>query len=235
MVCSIPVNQPHPIRVLIADDHPALRKGLSLFLEQPGDIQVVGEAGDGEEALAMIGALMPDVAILDIQMPRLNGIEVTRLVRAHGWPVGVLILSAYDDPGTVAAVVKSGALGYVLKTSNSDEIIAAVMDVYQGKTVLDASSLPKASTMPASARPPQANNLLTDRELEILTEVARGSTNKLIAETFNISDRTVQGHLAHIFDKLQANSRTDAVMRAISLGLINSPEPVGSDSFSYDI
>ncbi len=224
-----------PIRVVIADDHPALRKGVRLFLEQAGDIQVIGEAAEGEEALALIERLQPDVAVLDIQMPRLNGIEVTRQVHANRWPVGILILSAYDDAATLAAVIKSDANGYVLKTSSSDEIIAAVRDVYQGKSVLDGSLAQKTAAQPANARLPQANSLLTDRELEILTQVARGSTNKYIGIAFNISDRTVQGHIAHIFDKLQANSRTEAVMRAISLGLINPPDPIDADSITYDI
>ena len=212
------------IKVVLADDHAVVRAGIRQFLENAGDIQVINEASDGQMALEMIEQLAPDVAVLDIQMPKVTGIEVSREIRAHRWPVGVLILTSYDDDPYISAVLKTGANGYVLKTATPDEIIHAVRDVYQGKSVLDATILPKV--MAAIAQPIHTPSFepLTDREIEILSLVALGLTNKVVGVNLKISDRTVQGHIARIFEKLQATSRTEAVMRGIALGLITLPE-----------
>jgi DNA-binding NarL/FixJ family response regulator len=217
-------ENPNLIRVILADDHAVVRQGIRQFLESAPDIQVVAEAKDGEQAVALIQQYQPDVAVLDIQMPKLSGIEVARQIRANRWPVGILILTSYDDDPFISAVLKAGANGYVLKTASPQEIICAVRDVRQGKSVLDVTILPKVLAQISHPRPIQSVESLTDRELEILGEVARGFTNKVIGVNLNISDRTVQGHIARIFEKLQANSRTEAVMRAISLGLLNTPE-----------
>ena len=217
-------ENPNLIRVILADDHAVVRQGIRQFLESAPDIQIVAEAKDGEEAVALIQQFQPDVAVLDIQMPKLSGIEVARQIRANRWPVGILILTSYDDDPFISAVLKAGANGYVLKTASPQEIICAVRDVRQGKSVLDVTILPKVLAQISHPRPIQSVEPLTDRELEILGEVARGFTNKVIGVNLNISDRTVQGHIARIFEKLQANSRTEAVMRAISLGLLNIPE-----------
>jgi DNA-binding NarL/FixJ family response regulator len=212
------------IRVILADDHAVVRAGIRQFLELAGDIQVIGEASDGEMAVAMIERMTPDVAVLDIQMPKATGIEVSRAIRAHRWPIGVLILTSYDDDPYISAVLKTGANGYVLKTASPDEIISAVRDVYQGKSVLDATILSKVIAQIAHPNPPPVFEPLTDREIEILSLVAKGLTNKVVGINLKISDRTVQGHIARIFEKLQAGSRTEAVMRGISLGLIHLPE-----------
>ncbi len=217
-------ENPNLIRVILADDHAVVRQGIRQFLESAPDIQIIAEAKDGEEAVVLIQQFLPDVAVLDIQMPKLSGIEVARQIRANRWPVGILILTSYDDDPFISAVLKVGANGYVLKTASPEEIICAVRDVRQGKSVLDATILPKVLAQISQPRPIQVVEPLTDREIEILSEVAKGFTNKVIGVNLNISDRTVQGHIARIFEKLQANSRTEAVMRAISLGLINSPE-----------
>ena len=209
-----------PIRVLLADDHAVVRAGIRQFLETAGDILVEAEAGDGSEAMRLIEQNPPDVAILDIQMPGATGIEVTRWIRAHHRTMGVLILTAYDDEPYALGVLQAGANGYVLKTAAPEEIIQAVRDVFAGKSAIDAAIAQKLVTRIAgqSAGPPV--EALTEREMEVLTLAARGYTNKAIAVQLNISDRTVQGHLAHIFNKLQASSRTEAVMRAVSLGWI---------------
>lgn len=212
------------IRVILADDHVVVRAGIRQFLEQAGDIQVIGEASDGEMAVELIERMAPDVAILDIQMPKATGIEVSREIRSQRWPVGVLILTSYDDDPYISAVLKTGANGYVLKTASPDELISAVRDVYQGKSVLDAAILPKVFAQIAHPNSTPVFEPLTDREIEVLSLVARGLTNKVVANNLNISDRTVQGHIARIFEKLQAISRTEAVMRGISLGLIQIPE-----------
>jgi DNA-binding NarL/FixJ family response regulator len=167
-----------PIRVVLADDHAVVRAGIRQFLERSGHIQVVAEAGDGLEACEQIAKKKPDVAIFDLQMPVRSGIDATHWVRENYPAIGVLVLTAYDDEPFVKAALKAGAVGYVLKTAEPDEIVEAVEDVFQGKAVLD------------------------------------------VALAQRISDRTVQNHLAHIFQKLQAASRTEAVMRAVALGLL---------------
>jgi len=210
------------IRILLADDHRIVRTGIRQLLQDEEDLQVVAEADDGEEAQALIEKLKPDVAVLDIQMPKASGIEVTRWVRAHLPEVGVLILTAYNDDPYVMAVLQAGANGYVLKTAEAEELIQAVRDVNEGKSALDPSitqqlmsNLFKRPDKTVMAEP------LTDRELDVLRLAAKGFTNKAIGIQLGISDRTVQGHLAHVFAKLHAASRTEAVMRAVSLGWIS--------------
>ncbi|MGC8856780.1 MAG: response regulator [Anaerolineae bacterium] len=208
----------------MADDHHIVRAGIRQLLESAADIQVIAEAGDGVEAQTLIQQHKPDVAVLDIQMPKASGIEVTRWVRAHLPEVGVLILTAYDDDPYVMAVLQAGANGYVLKTAKTDDLIQAVRDVHEGKSALDAAVTRKL--MSALFRRPEKPPLepLTDRELDVLRLAAKGFTNKAIGVQLGISDRTVQGHLAHVFAKLQAASRTEAVMRAVSLGLISAED-----------
>jgi two-component system, NarL family, response regulator LiaR len=211
---------PSPIRVLLADDHAVVRAGIRQYLEQAGDIEVIVEAEDGQEACDLASLHLPDVAVLDIQMPKRSGIEVSRWLRAHHRLMGILVLTAYDDDPYVMAVLKAGANGYVLKTAHPQEIIQAVREVHGGRSVLDKTILPKVMAQLANQDASALMEDLTGRELEILTLIAKGYTNKAAALQLGISDRTVQGHLAHIFGKLQAASRTEAVMRAVSLGLI---------------
>jgi len=209
------------IRVLLADDHRIVRQGVRQLLESAKDIEVIAEAGDGEEAQSLIEKLKPDVAVLDIQMPKASGIEVTRWLRAHLPQVGVLILTAYDDDPYVMAVLQAGANGYVLKTANADDLIQAVHDVNEGKSALDPAITKKLMSNIFKHADNKPVEPLTDRELDVLRLAAKGFTNKAIGIQLNISDRTVQGHLAHIFAKMQANSRTEAVMRAVQLGWIS--------------
>ena len=209
------------IKTILADDHHIVRAGIRQLLESEKDIQVLAEAGDGEEAKSLIQQHRPDVAVLDIQMPKASGIEVTRWVRSHLPEVGVLILTAYDDDPYVMAVLQAGANGYVLKTAKTNDLIQAVRDVHEGKSALDPSVTGKLMTNIFKHREKTVVEPLTDRELDVLRLAAKGFTNKAIGMQLNISDRTVQGHLAHIFAKLQATSRTEAVMRAVSLGWIS--------------
>jgi DNA-binding NarL/FixJ family response regulator len=209
------------IRVLLADDHAIVRAGIRQFLERTGNIQVIAEADNGEMAEEMIRLDPPDVAVLDIRMPKDSGIDVTRWVRANFPQVGVLILTAYDDDPYVMAVLQAGANGYVMKTATPGEIVEAVRDVYAGKSVLDPVVTQKLLAHISHPGETLQVEQLTDRELEVLSLAARGYTNKAIGMQLGISDRTVQGHLAHIFNKLQAASRTEAVMRAVSLGWIS--------------
>ncbi len=214
-------SSPMKIRALLADDHLIVRAGIRQVLEHAGDIQVVAEAGDGEAAKTLIQEHQPDVAVLDIQMPKASGIEVTRWLRSQHQNVGVLILTAYDDDPYVMAVLQAGANGYVLKTTSPENLIQAVRDVHDGKSALDAVITKKLMAQLSSRPETPPVEPVTDRELEVLALTAKGYTNKAIGLQLGISDRTVQGHLAHIFDKLHASSRTEAVMRAISLGWIS--------------
>jgi DNA-binding NarL/FixJ family response regulator len=213
----------NPIRVVLADDHAVVRKGIRQFMEEAGDITVVAEAADGDAALEAIRREQPDVAVLDIQMPRRTGIEVTRAVRDERLPVGVLVLTAYDDDPYVQAVLEAGANGYVLKNASSDEIVQAVHTVNEGQMALDPAVARKIVTrwMTAGQAPPEpAETRPTPREMEVLKLLTRGFTNKAIAAQMKISERTVQGHIASLFDKLGVSSRTEAVVHAAQLGWV---------------
>ena len=210
------------ITVLLADDHAVVRAGIRQFLEHAPDISVVAEADDGAMARTLIEEHQPDVAVLDIQMPEASGIEVTRWVRAHNPDTGVLVLTAYDDDPYVMAVLEAGANGYVLKTASPAEIIQAVRDVKEGKSALDPAIAHKLMEQIASQRTRPQYEQLTEREMEVLELTAQGYTNKAIGLQLGISDRTVQGHLAKIYNKLDVNSRTEAVMRAVSLGWLDA-------------
>lgn len=215
-------NDSQVIRVLLADDHGIVRAGIRQFLEQHSDIQVVCEASNGQEACDLIIQHHPDVAVLDIQMPVLSGIEVARWIRTRQLPVGILILTAYDDDPYIQAVLHAGANGYVLKTAEPGEIVQSVRDVFQGKSILDTTLTQRVIRSMFHKQTTTPIEDLTERELEVLTLTARGFTNKAIGVQLGISDRTVQNHLANIFNKLSAASRTEAVMRAVSLGLISA-------------
>ncbi len=212
------------IRVLLADDHTVVRKGIRDILLEAGDLDVIAEAANGEEAITLIDQLRPDVAVLDIQMPKRSGIDVCRHIRSQHWPVGLLILTAYDDDPYVLAVLQAGANGYVLKTADADDLIRAVRDVYAGKSVLDPAIARKLLTQLAGQADTRSIESLTPRELDVLKLAARGYTNKAIGAQLSVSDRTVQGHLANIFGKLHVATRTEAVMRAVQLGWITADE-----------
>ena len=215
------------IRVLLADDHAVVRKGIREFLEEASDIVVVAEAADGEEAQRLIRRHLPDVAILDVRMPKMTGIEVTRWIRSTFSSIGVLMLSAYDDDPFVMAALRAGANGYVLKTAEADEIVAAVRAVHRGQSALDTTIARKLLTHLTGERAAAPIEDLTPREREVLTLAAKGLTNRAIGQSLGISDRTVQGHLANIYAKLHVSSRTEAVTKALQLGLITLLEEKG--------
>jgi DNA-binding NarL/FixJ family response regulator len=212
-----------PIRVTLADDHAVVRKGIREFLEADGEIDVVAEADDGKQALATVSKHQPDVAILDIQMPGLTGIEVTRRIKAQHPDVRVLILTAYDDDPYVFALMQAGADGYVLKTVNSSELVQAVLAVHRGECALTPVVAQKVVQQFTSGRPGSARTCveaLTKREVEVLRLAATGLTNKAIGRELDVSDRTVQGHLANIYGKLGVSGRTEAVTVALKQGWI---------------
>lgn len=206
------------IRVVLADDHTVVREGIRRILETVKDIRVVAEAGDGAQAIEAIGQTRPDVAVLDIRMPKATGIDVTRWVRQNSPATAVLVLSAYDDDPYILAVLEAGANGYVLKNADAEDIVRSVRSVHAGKSALDPEVAKKVLSRVTSLRREPAPEALTERERQVLELVAKGHTNKAIGSTLGISPRTIQGHLAKIFGKLQAESRTEAVMRAVSLG-----------------
>jgi DNA-binding NarL/FixJ family response regulator len=215
------MTQTQPIRVILADDHAVVRKGIREFLEEADGITVVAEAADGEQAVTLVAEHQPDVAVLDVQMPIASGIEATRRIKARHPDVRVLILTAYDDDPYIFALLQAGASGYILKTADSGDLVQAVRAVAQGESPLDPAVTQKMVQQLATGRPLGAQATvepLTGREVEVLRLVARGMTNKAIGRELDISDRTVQGHLANIYGKLNASSRTEAVTKALQQG-----------------
>jgi NarL family two-component system response regulator LiaR len=212
------------IRILIADDHAFVREGTRRILEQEPDLEVVAEAGDGEEAVKLACDLTPDVAIIDVAMPKLDGIEATRQIKALCPAVAVLVLSAYDDDQFVFGLLEAGAAGYLLKSVRGHEIIDAIRAVDAGESVLHPSVARKVLNRFASvsgrAQRKKPLELLTDREMEVLKLVTKGLSNKDIADGLSLSIRTVQGHLANIFNKLRVSSRTEAVVHALKEGWV---------------
>jgi DNA-binding NarL/FixJ family response regulator len=213
------------IKILIADDHAVVREGTRQILEQEQDMDIVGEAGDGEEAVRLAGSLNPDVAIIDISMPKMDGIEATKKIKALYPKMVILILSAYDDDQFVFSLLEAGAAGYLLKSVRGSELIEAVRAVYNGESVLHPSIARKVLNrfMPASDKSArqEPSEILTDREIEVLKLATRGLSNQEIANELFLSLRTVQAHISHIFNKLQVSSRTEAVVRALKEGWVN--------------
>lgn len=209
------------IRILLGEDHALLREGTRQMLSQQLDLEVVGEAGDGEEVLRLAQRLKPDIAILDIRMPLMGAIEVTEALRRTTPATRVLILTAFDDDDLVLAAMDAGAQGYLLKTVRTSELIAAVRAIHRGETVIHPSVAQKIALMWTRRRAGiTLTDALTPREIEVLQSASRGLRNKEIADSLGVSIRTVEGHLSSILSKLGVSSRTAAVMQAASLNLL---------------
>jgi len=212
------------IRILLADDHAVVREGTRQFLERESDLEVVGEAADGEEAVRLVGNLNPDVAIMDISMPNVDGIEATRQIKAKYPKVAVLILSAYDDDQFVFSLLEAGAAGYLLKSVRGNELVNAIREVSAGESVLHPTIARKVLNrfinMTGETLKQKSQDVLTEREIEVLQLATQGSSNQEIADRLFLSLRTVQSHLNHIFNKLQVSSRTEAVVRALKEGWV---------------
>jgi DNA-binding NarL/FixJ family response regulator len=216
------------IKVLVAEDHPITREGIRKLLESEENFTVIGEASDGEEAVQMVNELEPDVVIMDVAMPRLNGIEATRQIKLMRPATAVLILTAYDDDEYIFGLLEAGAAGYLLKTTSGDELTRAIGAVYKGEPVLDPLITRKVinrfrfpNKTPRAARPAEQ---LSDREVEIIKLAARGMTNKEIASKLHLSRRTVEGNLRSIFNKLGVGSRTEAVLYGLRKGWLTLEE-----------
>lgn len=208
------------MRVLLADDHKVVRQGTRLYLENRG-VEVVGEATNGLEAVTLARALLPDVVVMDIHMPELTGVEATRRIRHELENVRVIMLTAYSDASYVHALLDAGADGFVLKTADLNELYTAIQDVCSGHTVFSDDLMDKANHYGETIG---VGESLTERELNVLQYVARGLTNKQIGTILFISDRTVQGHLQNVYQKLHVVTRTEAVTEAVSRGLISLNE-----------
>jgi len=212
------------IKILIADDHAFVRESTRHILEQESDLEVIGEAGDGEETVRLATTFKPDVAIIDIAMPKLDGIEATKQIKTLCPSISVLILSAYDDDQFVFSLLEAGAAGYLLKSVRGQEIVDAVRAVYSGESVLHPAVARKVlnrfARPSAEVEAKKSSELLSEREMEVLKLVTKGLSNKDIADKLCLSVRTVQGHLANIFNKLQVSSRTEAVVHALKQGWV---------------
>jgi len=210
------------IRILLAEDHVIVREGTRELLQHQSDMEVVGEASDGEEAVTLAKQLKPDVIVMDIAMPKLNGIEATKKIKKFRPATAVLILTAYDTDQYIMALLEAGAAGYLLKSVRGNQLIDAIRAVYAGESVLQPSTTRRVIEqlkVRASGEEEIPNFLpLSDREMEVLRLSARGVSNKEIAETLFLSNRTVQSHLSNIFKKLAVASRTEAVLFGLKRG-----------------
>jgi len=202
------------IRIVLAEDHALVREGIRDLLQQERDMEVVGEAENGEEAVQRARTARPDIVLLDIAMPRLNGIEATRMIKEEHPGTSVLVLTAYDNEEFILAILEAGASGYLLKNVRGEELLESIRSVHRGESVLDPGVLKIVLGRLRTNKEPVANgkHRLTSRELEIVELGARGLVNKEIAYRLSLSDRTVQSHWRNIFTKLAVGSRMEAVM-----------------------
>jgi DNA-binding NarL/FixJ family response regulator len=210
-----------PIRVLIADDHAPFRRGLRVLLRGEADVEVVGEAADGREAVTQAERLQPDVVLMDLQMPVLDGLEATRRILTTAPHIRILALTMADDTATVQAALRAGARGYVLKGALKGEVLRAVRGVYGGDAVIGAAVAQQVLRALAQASPQAATAFpeLTERELQILGLLARNRSNQEIADTLILSIKTVRNHVSNLCTKLNAADRTQAILFAREAGL----------------
>jgi DNA-binding NarL/FixJ family response regulator len=232
----------NPIRVLIIDDHPLFRQGIRWSLEDAADIEVVGEAENGQEALKFTERLNPDVVLVDINLPGLNGLEVARVIKRRDPRMGIIVLSVYEDDDQLFQAIKVGAAAYSSKDVNPEDLLHFIREVARGKYLINDAVLAKPNVATrvlhqfrelAATEDEQTTALfapLTSREIEILDCIARGLSNKEIANELSISGQTVKNHITSILSKLQVNDRTMAVIFAIKRGWIRMGFDQGSGS-----
>lgn len=211
------------ISIILVEDHKIVREGTRQLLEQNSDFLILGEASDGAEAIELAKTLAPDLVVMDVRLPNMNGIEATRIITSQFPKIKVLILSAYDDDNYVFPLFEAGASGYLLKNSSGAELVEAIRTVYSGNTVLSPGIGSKIIHKPGMSGivSQYPGCKLTRRELDVLGLAANGQSNKLIASYLGISVQTVQVHFRNIFGKLNAGNRSEAIMRAIKNGWIS--------------
>ncbi len=204
------------IKILVVDDHPVVRDGLKGMLAGLDEFEIVGEAGDGLQALESVRQLAPQVVLMDLRMPGLDGVQATARIHAR-WPATcVLVLTTYDTDADILRAIEAGATGYILKDAPREELYRAIRATAQGQSYLSPSVVTR---LMGQLRAPD-ENALSQREVDVLNWVARGATNKEIAHTLHISEATVKSHLLHIFSKLEVSDRTQAVTVAVQKGII---------------
>ncbi len=208
-----------PINVLLVDDHAVVRQGLRLFLATQPDIAVVGEAGDGEAGLEAVAKLRPDVVLMDLKLPQMDGINTTHLIKQRYPDVEVIVLTSYVEEAQVAAAIKAGALGYLLKDVEPAELAQAIRAAHRGEVHLHPKAARQLMQTVGTQAPPALPEPLTEREIEVLQALSRGQSNKSIADTLVVSEKTVKAHVSNILSKLGLQSRTQAVLYALRHGL----------------
>jgi DNA-binding NarL/FixJ family response regulator len=211
-----------PLRILIADDHPLFRAGLRAMLTSATDMELVGEATNGEEAVSLAAELQPDLVVMDVQMPGTDGIEATRRITRDSPHVNILVVTMFEDDGTVFQAMRAGAKGYVLKGANYAEMLRAIRAVGNGEAIFSPQVAVRLVNFFSNTRPatlPQAFPQLSDREREILDLIAQGHKNPEIAERLYLSPKTVRNHVSTILHKLQVADRAQAILRAREAGL----------------
>ena len=212
------------IKIIITDDHSMIREGLRQLLELEGDIQVIGEAKDGIECLQLIQELTPDVILLDINMPNMNGLKMLEVLREKGSEQKILMLTIHNEVEYLLRAMEIGANGYVLKDSNSTTLKRAIVSVYKGETYIDAPLVPlmrERLTDKEKRNQVSAEEILTKRELEVLKLLAEGLFNKEIAYQLSISEKTVKNHVSNIFKKIEVSDRTQAAVYAIKNNVVD--------------
>ena len=210
-----------PIKVLITDDHPVVREGLSAMLNKEPDIQVVGEAENGTEAIDKAKELQPDVVLMDLRMPEVDGVEAMRQIRAANPGIKFIVLTTYDNDEYIFKGIEAGARAYLLKDAPREELFKAIRAVYKGESLIEPAVAGKVLDRFAElSRQAQAPERLSERELEVLKLMAKGAANKEIAAGLCISESTVKTHIQTIFQKLKVSDRTEAVTEAIKKGII---------------
>jgi DNA-binding NarL/FixJ family response regulator len=216
------------IRIMLAEDHKVVREGTRRLLESQNDFEVVGEASDGVEAVELAKKYKPEIIIMDVSMPRLNGIEATKQIKALYPNIAILVLTGYDDDEYVFALLEAGAAGYLLKESSGEELIDAIRQVMTGEPVLHPKIMKKVLNRlrsPSEELPAQPlHEVLSDREMEVLRLAAKGMSNMEIADSLTLSVRTVQTHLRSIFNKLGVGSRSEAIVYGLKKGWLTLEE-----------
>jgi DNA-binding NarL/FixJ family response regulator len=209
------------IRVMVADDHPVVREGLTTMLARENDIEVLGEAQNGREAIEKARVLQPDIVLMDLRMPEIDGIEAIRQIKAENPKVKFIILTTYDNDEYIFKGIEAGARAYLLKDAPRSELFKAIRAVNRGESLIEPAIAGKVLDRLAElSRHSQPTETLSERELEVLTLIAKGASNKLIAANLQIGESTVKTHIQGIFNKLGVNDRTEAVTQAIKKGFV---------------